>query len=81
MKVRRELSDELRRLIEKRRESRSVGGGLLGVFFGVKDQKCNGLSDLQIVDNIIGVIFVVIDIIVFVLIWFFKYLYDYFNVL
>ena len=61
MKARRELSDELRRLIEKRRESRSVGGGLLGVLLGAKDQKRNGLSDSQIADNIIGVIFAATD--------------------
>uniref|UniRef100_M4FI33 (+)-abscisic acid 8'-hydroxylase n=1 Tax=Brassica campestris TaxID=3711 RepID=M4FI33_BRACM len=81
MKARRELSDELRRLIEKRRESRSVGGGLLGVLLGAKDQKRNGLSDSQIADNIIGVIFAATDTTASVLTWLLKYLHDHPNVL
>ncbi|XP_048633789.1 abscisic acid 8'-hydroxylase 2-like isoform X1 [Brassica napus] len=81
MKARRELSDELRRLIEKRRESRSVGGGLLGVLLGAKDQKRNGLSDSQIADNIIGVIFAATDTTASVLTWLLKYLHDHPSVL
>ncbi|WZZ54670.1 hypothetical protein YC2023_054777 [Brassica napus] len=81
MKARRELSDELRRLIEKRRESRREGGGLLGVLLGAKDQKRNGLSDSQIADNIIGVIFAATDTTASVLTWLLKYLHDHPNVL
>ncbi|KAJ0238850.1 Abscisic acid 8'-hydroxylase 2 [Hirschfeldia incana] len=76
MKARRELSEELRRLIEKRRESRRQGGGLLGVLLGAKDQKHNGLSDSQIADNIIGVIFAATDTTASVLTWLLKYLHD-----
>ncbi|CAN6833527.1 unnamed protein product [Brassica oleracea] len=81
MKARRELSDELRRLIEKRRESGREGGGLLGVLLGAKDQKRNGLSDSQIADNIIGVIFAATDTTASVLTWLLKYLHDHPNVL
>ncbi|KAJ4891239.1 Abscisic acid 8'-hydroxylase 2 [Raphanus sativus] len=81
MKARRELSEELRRLIEKRRESRRQGGGLLGVLLGAKDQKHNGLSDSQIADNIIGVIFAATDTTASVLTWLLKYLHDHPNLL
>lgn len=81
MKARRELSEELRRLIEKRRESRRQGGGLLGVLLGAKDQKHNGLSDSQIADNIIGVIFAATDTTASVLTWLLKYLHDQPNLL
>ncbi|KAL0740875.1 hypothetical protein Bca4012_082388 [Brassica carinata] len=81
MKARRELSEELRRLIKKRRESRGGGGGLLGVLLGAKDQKRNGLSDSQIADNIIGVIFAATDTTASVLTWLLKYLHDHPNVL
>ncbi|KAF8084044.1 hypothetical protein N665_0736s0005 [Sinapis alba] len=81
MKARRELSGELRKLIEKRRESRREGGGLLGVLLGAKDHKRNGLSDSQIADNIIGVIFAATDTTASVLTWLLKYLHDHPNVL
>ncbi|KAL1217171.1 Abscisic acid 8'-hydroxylase 2 [Cardamine amara subsp. amara] len=76
MKARRELSEELRRVIEKRRESGREEGGLLGVLLGTKDQKRKGLSDSQIADNIIGVIFAAIDTTASVLTWLLKYLHD-----
>ncbi|CAA7017593.1 unnamed protein product [Microthlaspi erraticum] len=76
MKARRELSEELKRMIEKRRESKREGGGLLGILLGAKDQKRNGLSDSQIADNIIGVIFAATDTTASVLTWLLKYLHD-----
>uniref|UniRef100_A0A1J3G2V9 (+)-abscisic acid 8'-hydroxylase n=1 Tax=Noccaea caerulescens TaxID=107243 RepID=A0A1J3G2V9_NOCCA len=75
MKARRELSEELKRVIEKRRKSKREGG-LLGVLLGAKDQKRNGLSDSQIADNIIGVIFAATDTTASVLTWLLKYLHD-----
>ncbi|XP_010414441.1 PREDICTED: abscisic acid 8'-hydroxylase 2-like [Camelina sativa] len=81
MKARRELSEELRRMIKKRRESGREGGGLLGVLLGAKDQKRNGLSDSQIADNIIGVIFAATDTTASVLTWLLKYLHDHPNLL
>lgn len=80
MKARRELNEELRRVIEKRRES-VRGGGLLGVLLGARDQKRNGLSDSQIADNIIGVIFAATDTTASVLTWLLKYLHDHPNLL
>ncbi|KAL0771285.1 hypothetical protein Bca101_036436 [Brassica carinata] len=81
MKARRELSEEVRRLIEKRRENKREEGGLLGVLLGAKDQKRNGLSDSQIADNIIGVIFAATDTTASVLTWLLKYLHDHPNLL
>ncbi|KAF2566203.1 hypothetical protein F2Q70_00025528 [Brassica cretica] len=72
MKARRELSEQVRRLIEKRRENKREEGGLLGVLLGAKDQKRNGLSDSQIADNIIGVIFAATDTTASVLTWLLK---------
>lgn len=68
-------------MIEKRRESGREGGGLLGVLLGAKDQKRNGLSDSQIADNIIGVIFAATDTTASVLTWLLKYLHDHPNLL
>jgi (+)-abscisic acid 8'-hydroxylase len=81
MKARIELSEELRKVIEKRRENGREEGGLLGVLLGAKDQKRNGLSDSQIADNIIGVIFAATDTTASVLTWLLKYLHDHPNLL
>ncbi|CAL9234772.1 unnamed protein product [Arabidopsis halleri] len=81
MKARRELSEELRKVIEKRRENGREEGGLLGVLLGAKDKKRNGLSDSQISDNIIGVIFAATDTTASVLTWLLKYLHDHPNLL
>lgn len=81
MKARRELSEQLRRVIEKRRASGREGGGLLGILLGARDQKHNGLNDSQIADNIIGVIFAATDTTASVLTWLFKYLHDHPNLL
>jgi (+)-abscisic acid 8'-hydroxylase len=66
----------LRKLIQKRRESGQHGGGLLGVLLRAKDQELNHLSDSQIADNIIGVIFAAHDTTASVLTWVLKYLHD-----
>lgn len=66
----------MRRLIQKRRESGKQIGGLLGVLLAAKDQKLNQLSDSQIADNIIGVIFAAHDTTASVLTWVLKYLHD-----
>nr|ABW81069.1 Cytp450-1 [Tarenaya spinosa] len=75
MKARRQLNEALRKVIEKRRES-GRRGGLLGVLLGAKDQKLDRLSDSQIADNIIGVIFAAHDTTASVLTWLLKYLHD-----
>ncbi|KAJ7980827.1 Abscisic acid 8'-hydroxylase [Quillaja saponaria] len=76
IKARKILSETLRRLIERRRESRNYDGGLLGVLLGGKQQRLNELSDSQIADNIIGVIFAAHDTTASVLTWVLKYLHD-----
>ncbi|XAR60631.1 (+)-abscisic acid 8'-hydroxylase [Bertholletia excelsa] len=77
MKARKLLNETLRKLIQKRRESGRQVGGLLGVLLGNnKDQRINHLSDSQIADNIIGVIFAAHDTTASVLTWVLKYLHD-----
>lgn len=66
-------------MIEKRRKSKEEdgGGGLLGVFLGSEDNnQLTRLSDSQIADNIIGVIFAAHDTTASVLTWILKYLHD-----
>lgn len=79
------LSETLGKLIEKRRRSKEHGGGLLAVLLnggrggggGEKENEKNKeLSDSQIADNIIGVIFAAQDTTASVLTWIFKYLHD-----
>ncbi|KAB1225921.1 Abscisic acid 8'-hydroxylase 2 [Morella rubra] len=81
MKARKLLNETLRRLIEKKKESGRHGGGLLRVLLGAKDERLNQLSDSQIADNIIGVIFAAHDTTASVLTWVLKYLHDNGNVL
>ncbi|KAF3454675.1 hypothetical protein FNV43_RR05123 [Rhamnella rubrinervis] len=77
IKARKLLSETLSRLIEKRRRKKEeIGDGLLGVFLGSKDNNLNKLSDSQIADNIIGVIFAAHDTTASVLTWILKYLHD-----
>lgn len=80
MKARKVLSETLGKLIEKRRRSKEHGGGLLAVLLGgggeeAEDEK-KKLSDSQIADNIIGVIFAAQDTTASVLTWILKYLHD-----
>lgn len=72
------MNETLRSLIEKRRKSGEGGGGLLGILLGAKNEL---LSDSQIADNIIGVIFAAHDTTASVLTWVLKYLHDNPNVL
>ncbi|KAK9126981.1 hypothetical protein Scep_015827 [Stephania cephalantha] len=82
IKARKLLNETLRKVIEKRRKSykiNSSGSGLLGVFLGAdqQNQKFNQqLSDSQVADNIIGVIFAAHDTTASVLTWILKYLHD-----
>lgn len=76
IQARKLLTETLRTLILERRESGKHGGGLLGILLRAKDHKFNGLSDSQIADNIIGVIFAAHDTTASVLTWVLKYLHD-----
>ncbi|XP_038894709.1 abscisic acid 8'-hydroxylase 2 isoform X2 [Benincasa hispida] len=84
MKARKVLSETLVKLIEKRRRRKEYGGGLLAVLLGggggggggVEEEEKKKLSDSQIADNIIGVIFAAQDTTASVLTWILKYLHD-----
>ncbi|KAF4348362.1 hypothetical protein F8388_005510 [Cannabis sativa] len=81
IKARKILNETLMKLIEKRRESGEQSGGLLGVLLGANENNIKLkqeviISDKQIVDNIIGVIFAAHDTTASVLTWILKYLHD-----
>jgi (+)-abscisic acid 8'-hydroxylase len=77
MKARKELAQILAEIISSRREKKQEYKDLLGSFM---DEK-SGLSDEQIADNVIGVIFAARDTTASVLTWIVKYLGENINVL
>ncbi|KAJ4977904.1 hypothetical protein NE237_008684 [Protea cynaroides] len=77
MKARTLLNETLRRVIQKRNVSDNQRvEGLLGMLLRSKDHNLNHLTDSQIADNIIGVIFAAHDTTASVLTWILKYLHD-----
>ncbi|KAG7605007.1 Cytochrome P450 [Arabidopsis thaliana x Arabidopsis arenosa] len=72
MKARKELAQILANILSKRRQNPSSHTDLLGSFMEDKA----GLTDEQIADNIIGVIFAARDTTASVLTWILKYLAD-----
>lgn len=70
MKARKELAKIVAKIISTRREMKIDHGDLLGSFMGDKE----GLTDEQIADNVIGVIFAARDTTASVLTWILKYL-------
>ncbi|KAK4349444.1 hypothetical protein RND71_032199 [Anisodus tanguticus] len=70
MKARKELAKIVAKIISTRREMRIGHSDLLGSFMGDKE----GLTDEQIADNVIGVIFAARDTTASVLTWILKYL-------
>jgi cytochrome P450 len=72
------LNESIKRIIERRKESRNYGGGLLGILLrGRGDEKKKyQLTDSQVADNLIGVIFAAHDTTASVLTWVVKYLHD-----
>ncbi|KAL3001347.1 hypothetical protein AAZX31_09G261200 [Glycine max] len=85
MKARRHLNESIRRIIERRKESSNYGGGLLGVLLQARGEKNNKyyqqLTDSQVADNLIGVIFAAHDTTASALTWVLKYLHDNANLL
>lgn len=77
MKARKELAQILAQIISSRREKKEEYKDLLGSFM---DEK-SGLSDEQIADNVIGVIFAARDTTASVLTWIVKYLGENISVL
>ncbi|KAG2261949.1 hypothetical protein Bca52824_069028 [Brassica carinata] len=72
MKARKELAQILASILSKRRQNQSTHKDLLGSFMEDKE----GLTDEQIADNIIGVIFAARDTTASVLTWILKSLAD-----
>ncbi|XP_057965834.1 abscisic acid 8'-hydroxylase CYP707A2-like [Malania oleifera] len=70
MKARKELAQILAKVLSTRRQMKLNNNDLLGSFMGDKE----GLTDEQIADNIIGVIFAARDTTASVLTWILKYL-------
>ncbi|KAK3004162.1 hypothetical protein RJ639_019574 [Escallonia herrerae] len=70
MKARKELAQILAKIISLRRQMKHSHTDLLGSFMGEKE----GLTDEQIADNVIGVIFAARDTTASVLTWIVKYL-------
>ncbi|KAL9246085.1 hypothetical protein vseg_019664 [Gypsophila vaccaria] len=77
MKARNELGRISAEIIRSRREMKKNHQDLLASFMGDKE----GLTDEQIIDNVIGVIFAARDTTASVLTWVFKYLADHPSVL
>lgn len=71
MKARQELAEILARIMDWRRQHIDGGGGLLGSLMA---DAGGGLTDEQIADNVIGVIFAARDTTATVLTWILKYL-------
>ncbi|KAL0329839.1 UNVERIFIED_CONTAM: Abscisic acid 8'-hydroxylase [Sesamum radiatum] len=70
MKARKELAQILAKILSLRRQTKQDHNDLLGSFMGDSE----GLTDEQIADNIIGVIFAARDTTASVLTWILKYL-------
>ncbi|MED6217452.1 hypothetical protein PIB30_017895 [Stylosanthes scabra] len=70
IKARKVLNESIGRLIKRRKGSGRIGGGLLGELLEAK------LSDSQVSDNLIGVIFAAHDTTATALTWLLKYLHD-----
>ncbi|XP_043694802.1 abscisic acid 8'-hydroxylase CYP707A2 [Telopea speciosissima] len=70
MKARKELAQILAKILFSRRQRKEESNDLLGSFMGEKA----GLTDEQIADNVIGVIFAARDTTASVLTWIVKYL-------
>ncbi|KAF8410060.1 hypothetical protein HHK36_002582 [Tetracentron sinense] len=74
--ARKRLNDILSGIICERKEKRLLEKDLLGCLLNSKDEKGQNLTDDQIADNIIGVLFAAQDTTASVLTWILKYLHD-----
>ncbi|KAI3789317.1 hypothetical protein L2E82_02110 [Cichorium intybus] len=74
--ARRRLNRILAEIIQERKEKKLLESNLLGQLLKFKDEKGNMLSEEQIADNIIGVLFAAQDTTASVLTWILKYLND-----
>ncbi|KAK4258763.1 hypothetical protein QN277_005175 [Acacia crassicarpa] len=74
--ARRRIQEIIREIICKRKEKRLMEEDLLGLLLNYKDEKGQTLSDDQIADNLVGVVFAAQDTTASVLTWILKYLHD-----
>ncbi|KAJ0700700.1 putative (+)-abscisic acid 8'-hydroxylase [Helianthus annuus] len=74
--ARRRLKQILGEIVNERKEKKLLTNNLLSHLLSFKDKKGNTLSDNQIADNIIGVLFAAQDTTASVLTWILKYLHD-----
>lgn len=74
--ARRDLSKIISGIIADRKEKRIFGKNLLGHLLDSKDENGETLTDEQIADNIIGVLFAAQDTTASVMTWILKYLHD-----
>ncbi|KHN37509.1 Abscisic acid 8'-hydroxylase 4 [Glycine soja] len=74
--ARRRIREIISEIICKRKEQRLMEMDLLGHLLNYKDEKEQTLSDDQIADNVIGVLFAAQDTTASVLTWILKYLHD-----
>ncbi|KAL9255412.1 Abscisic acid 8'-hydroxylase 4-like protein [Drosera capensis] len=76
LQARRRLSGILSEVIRISKERRWEENDLLGCLLSFKDEKGQGLSDEQIADNVIGVLFAAQDTTASAMTWIVKYLHD-----
>lgn len=76
MKARKRLSQIVSEIICERKEKRLLEKDLLGCLLSSRDEKGRTLTEDQIADNIIGVLFAAQDTTASVLTWILKYLHD-----
>ncbi|GLT39003.1 hypothetical protein SLA2020_132130 [Shorea laevis] len=74
--ARRRLGQILDEIIEKRKETKLVLKDLLGSLLSFRDENDQPLTDGQISDNIIGVLFAAQDTTASILTWILKYIHD-----
>lgn len=76
MVARRKLNQILSEIISERKEKKTVEKDLLCHLLNFKDEKGKTLTEDQIADNVIGVLFAAQDTTASALTWILKYLYD-----
>ncbi|XAR59451.1 (+)-abscisic acid 8'-hydroxylase [Bertholletia excelsa] len=76
IKARKRLSQIVSNIIHERKEKRLMKKDLLGHLLNFKDEKEQTLTEDQIADNIIGVLFAAQDTTASALTWIIKYLHD-----
>lgn len=77
IQARKRLRAILSEVVAERRARGDPGGDLLGDLMGSRDDSGTALTDDQISDNVIGVLFAAQDTTASVLTWILKYLHDY----